>query len=186
MNVLLLDNFDSFTYNLFHYCEELGANVEVVRNNEIDLVSVDKYDKIILSPGPHLPKDAGKLMELIKMFFDKKPILGVCLGMQALGEFFGGELYNLNHVNHGVEDQCVQIIPNKLFIGIEEEFKVGLYHSWALKRPLPSGLNITALSQSDVLMAFEHESLPIYGVQFHPESVMTPEGKRIVKNFLEA
>ncbi|MDX1446462.1 aminodeoxychorismate/anthranilate synthase component II [Lishizhenia sp.] len=184
MNVLLLDNFDSFTYNLFHYCEEIGAKVDVIRNNEIDLASVEKYDKIILSPGPHLPKDAGKLMELIAMYYDKKPMLGVCLGMQALAEFFGGELYNLDRVNHGVEDQCVQIMPNQLFKEVPEEFKVGLYHSWAVKRPLPKGLNITALSQSDVLMAFEHEKLPIYAVQFHPESVMTPEGKIIMKNFL--
>lgn len=185
MNVLLLDNFDSFTYNLFHYCEELGANVEVIRNNEIEIEDVDKFDKIILSPGPHLPKDAGKLMEVIAHYHDKKPMLGVCLGMQALGEFYGGELYNLNHVNHGVEDQCVQIYPNQLFKDVPEEFKVGLYHSWAVKRPLPKGLNITALSQSDVLMAFEHESLPVFGVQFHPESVMTPEGKQIMQNFLE-
>jgi len=181
----LVDNYDSFTYNLKHYLESFDADVDVIRNDEIDLTKVDAYDKIVLSPGPGLPINAGKQNELIKKFASHKPILGVCLGFQALVEFFGGSIYNQEIVKHGVAENCKFDIQSKLFSNLPSTFKVGLYHSWAAnKTNFPVDLKITASLTNAVVMAFEHVSLPIAGVQFHPESILTENGKKIIENFL--
>ena len=184
MDILIIDNYDSFTYNLVHYLEEIDCNVEVVRNDQIDLQDIEKYSAIVLSPGPGLPKDAGKLMEVIGKFHQTKPILGVCLGMQALAEYFGGSLYNQQEVKHGVSEKCKQIYPNKLFTNLNEHFDVGLYHSWAIDIEDVKCFHVTAISENKVLMAIEHQSLPIVGVQFHPESILTPNGKEMILNFI--
>jgi anthranilate synthase component 2 len=184
MRILLIDNFDSFTYNLLHYLEELDCNVDVVRNNEVNKMGVDAYDAVVLSPGPGLPKEAGQLMEVIAYAFGKKPILGVCLGMQALAEFKGANLYNQKEVKHGVSELCEQIIPNQLFSDIPKSFKVGLYHSWGIELKNELEFRKTAISDSGVLMAFEHTVFPVVGVQFHPESILTDYGKKIILNFI--
>lgn len=184
MKVLLLDNFDSFTFNLFHYLEAFDCEVTVVRNNAISLDEVDQYDKIVLSPGPGLPKDAGIMPQLIKAYVDKKPVLGVCLGMQALGEYFGGKLYNQQEVKHGVPEMCFHTGTNRLFANIPTRFEAGLYHSWAVDLGQSEVLKPTAYSENQVLMAFEHVHLPIAGVQFHPESILTQYGKEMIWNFI--
>lgn len=171
---------------MFHYLEEMGCEIVVKRNNELDLIEELDFDKVIISPGPGLPKDSGSLMEFISKYHDSKPILGVCLGLQALGEFFGGSLYNLPTVIHGEAKTCIRIGESVLLDKVTNEFQVGLYHSWALEKPIPTCLRITAESKKGVIMAFEHESLPVYAVQFHPESVMTKQGKKIIKSFIEA
>lgn len=183
MRVLILDNYDSFTYNLYDYIAALGANVDVVRNDEIDLDSVDGYSHIVLSPGPGLPNSAGRQPQLIERYAGKLPILGVCLGMQALGQYFGAQLYNLEGVRHGRDMNCNIISDSVLLSTVKTPFKVGLYHSWALKN-LPDSLRLTALSDENVVMAFECVDQKIFGVQFHPESVMTPDGKQIIQSFL--
>lgn len=184
MHILIIDNYDSFTYNLVHYFEELNCSVVVFRNNQMNILDVEKYDAIVLSPGPGLPKEAGLLMAIIEMYHQKKPILGVCLGMQALAEFFGGTLYNQQEVKHGVSEKCKQIYPNKLFANVKMQFEVGLYHSWAIDLGEVDCLKVTAISENKVLMAVEHQTLPIVGVQFHPESILTPNGKEMILNFI--
>ncbi len=186
MKVLLLDNFDSFTYNLFHYLEALDCDVTVARNNAISIEEIASFDKIVLSPGPGLPSDAGIMMEIIENYVFQKPILGVCLGMQALCEYFGGTLYNQPIVKHGVIEKCKHNKKSKLFINVPEIFDVGLYHSWATDISKINDLNETAFSENEILMAFEHAQLPVFGVQFHPESLMTTQGRDIIKNFLSA
>ncbi len=185
MKVLLLDSFDSFTHNLFHYLEGMNCDVKVVRNNETTLAEIAKYDKIVLSPGPGLPQDSGILMDLLKEFADKRPILGVCLGMQAIAIHFGGSLYNLAEVKHGILEMVYQKSNSALFKNIPSHFEVGLYHSWAVNSPLPPELIATVVSENEVLMAIEHQYLPIYAVQFHPESILTPHGKKIIQNFID-
>lgn len=184
MKVLLLDSFDSFTYNLFHYLEAMGCEVKVARNNEITLAEVEEFDKIVLSPGPGLPENAGILMDLLQEFAVRKPILGVCLGMQAIALHFGGSLYNLPNVKHGIAEIAHQKEESLLFKGVSKKFEVGLYHSWAVNKELPKELKVTAISEKGVLMAIEHHDLPIYAVQFHPESILTREGKKIIQNFI--
>lgn len=184
MELLILDNYDSFTYNLVHYCEALDINVTVIRNDVLNLDEVKAYDKIILSPGPHLPKNAGCMMELIERYYLTKPILGVCLGLQALAEFFGGELYNLDQVKHGVQGKCKRVGESQLLNQISSLYTIGLYHSWAVQEPLPNMLQLTSKSEEGVVMSFEHKTLPIFGVQYHPESILTDEGKQIIKNFI--
>jgi len=183
VKILLLDNYDSFTFNLFHYLEPMCDEVIVKRNDEISLHEINQYDKIVLSPGPGLPKDAGIMMDLLKMYIGKKPILGVCLGMQAIAESLEGKLYNQQVVRHGVNTR-VKTFPNSiLFNDLPTEFSVGLYHSWAVT-DLPESLRVTAMSNDNVIMALEHVSLPLYGVQFHPESILTQFGKEILRNFI--
>lgn len=183
MRALILDNYDSFTYNLYDYVAALIPETDVVRNDEIDTDNLRMYSHIILSPGPGLPTESGKLMEVIDFAAGEIPILGVCLGMQAIGLHYGGALYNQETVRHGVQTDCTRTMDSLLLQGVPETFTVGLYHSWALHN-LPEELDVFCLSEEQVVMGIQHRSLPVYGVQFHPESVLTPHGKRIIKNFL--
>lgn len=159
--------------------------VDVFRNDEFDLSLLPKYDKVILSPGPGLPKDAGDLFKIIAATDSTQPILGVCLGMQALAEIYGGKLYNMKNVRHGVSLTCNKICDHYLFNELPNSFEVGLYHSWAVETPLPKNWDPILFTNEGVLMAMAHKTLPFVGVQFHPESVLTNHGKRIVKNFVE-
>ncbi len=184
MSVLVIDNYDSFTYNIVHYAELFTDKVVVWRNDEIDLSAVAEFDRIIISPGPGLPGDAGQLMEMIAMYHDSIPMLGICLGHQALGVYFGAKLYNLNEVKHGQQVECIKCNDNILFHSLEQPILVGLYHSWAIKLPNDSQLTTTLICDNNIIMAFEHKILPIFGVQFHPESILTPNGKTIIEKFL--
>lgn len=186
MKILIFDNYDSFTYNLVHLVKELGfTDVDVHRNDKIALENIAKYDKIILSPGPGIPSEAGLLLPLIKEYAGKKPILGVCLGHQAIGEAFGAKLSNLEDVYHGVATKIEVIKPDYLFEGLDRELEVGRYHSWIVdKEGLPGCIEVTAVDNNGQIMALRHKEYDIHGVQFHPESVLTPAGEIIVKNFL--
>lgn len=185
MNILLLDNYDSFTYNLYHYLLDFTADVTVKRNDEISAKEAEAFSHIVLSPGPGLPKNAGVLMDLITHLAKDASILGVCLGMQALAEHFGGTLYNQQTVKHGVTTEIQTEEDSQLFKGLPTNIEVGLYHSWAIdETTLPSAFQITARSKQNVLMAIEHRTLPICGVQFHPESILTQHGKQIIGNWL--
>ena len=189
MKILVLDNYDSFTYNLVHYVLEIAdATVDVFRNDQISLEAVNDYDVIILSPGPGLPADAGIMPDLLKKYADKKPILGVCLGHQAIGEAFGGDLHNLSRVYHGLETPVdITESESTLFKNIPTPFVAGRYHSWVVKpEELPAELMVTATAEDGSIMAMQHRKYPIYGVQFHPESVMTPYGKKMLANFLKS
>ena len=185
MKTVIIDNYDSFTYNLSHLVKELGAEVCVVRNDRFNLDDIDAFDKIILSPGPGIPSEAGLLLDVIRRYAGRKPILGVCLGHQAIGEAFGGTLENLSEVFHGVATPCHIIAEDPLFKGIAPEFEVGRYHSWVVsKENFPDSLEITAVSDEGQVMALRHRTMEIHGIQFHPESVLTPEGRIIIQNFL--
>jgi anthranilate synthase/aminodeoxychorismate synthase-like glutamine amidotransferase len=179
--ILLLDNYDSFTFNLAHYLTNLGAHVDVVRNDAFD-GNFSAYDKIVLSPGPGLPNDAGMLMQIIEDATGKIPILGVCLGMQAIALSLGGELYNLNSVKHGVQES-ISTSDSVLFKNLPAQIEVGLYHSWAVKSKC-GNFTQTAVSSENVMMGLENADKKLYAVQFHPESVMTPTGIKILENFL--
>ncbi|MDR1683190.1 MAG: aminodeoxychorismate/anthranilate synthase component II [Candidatus Symbiothrix sp.] len=188
MKILLFDNYDSFTYNLFHVVKELGyRDIEVHRNDRIALDEVERFDKIILSPGPGIPSEAGLLLPLIKRFAPTKSILGVCLGHQAIAEAFGGQLINLEAVYHGVATPVEIIAEDSLFKTLPKTFDVGRYHSWIVsKEHFPNELEITAIEENGQIMALKHKCLDVHGLQFHPESVLTPLGKEIIKNFLNA
>lgn len=186
MKVLILDNFDSFTYNIQHYLEEKDVQVDVCRSNDLTLEQIRNYDRIILSPGPGLPQEYPFMMKLLEMYSGLKPILGICLGMQAIVEFLGGTLYNLNEVKHGVQERVQQLNSSILFQNVPSSFQVGLYHSWACKLPENSHLIAAAVSENDVLMAVEDPKNKLFAVQFHPESVLTPEGKTILINFIQS
>jgi len=183
----LVDNFDSFSFNLVHYLEKLDVSVSVETNISVDPEQLMDFDAVVLSPGPGLPVTSGKLMEVVKKVVElKKPTLGVCLGMQALAEHFGNSLYNQEVVKHGLAE-IIQCAPgSKLFAGLPESFKVGLYHSWAVKLNDGSEFKATAWSENNVLMAMEHKIIPLYGVQFHPESVLSENGLGVLKNFLKS
>lgn len=187
MKILVLDNYDSFTYNLVHYIEELtDATVDVYRNDEISLDEVEKYDKILLSPGPGIPDEAGVLKPLIKRYAPTKSILGVCLGHQAIAEVMGGELVNTNEVFHGVATP-VKLTENKDFLydGIPNTFNAGRYHSWLVKKEnLPQDLLVTVVDGKGKIMGLKHKTYDVRGVQFHPESVLTEHGKLMIKNWL--
>lgn len=186
--ILVLDNYDSFTYNLVHYIEANGHfRVDVYRNDEISLEKVEQYHTIILSPGPGLPDDAGILKELIKRYAPTKKILGVCLGMQAIGEVYGGKLKNLNNVYHGVAtDLSVKDTSDLIYKDLPQNFKVGRYHSWVIsKENFPADLIITAVEENNQIMSLKHKDYNLYGVQYHPESILTENGKEIINNFLE-
>ena len=184
MKILILDNYDSFTYNLVHIVKKLGyTDVDVIRNDKIAVADVAKYDKIILSPGPGIPEEAGIMMDLIKTYGDKKSILGVCLGHQALGQSFGAELYNIEKVIHGKELKTIKVVEDYIFEGVPEHFNSGRYHSWAVKN-FPTDLEITATDENGIIMALRHKKFDIRGVQFHPESVMTQWGEKMLENWL--
>lgn len=186
MKILLLDNYDSFTYNLLHVVKELGAtDVEVFRNDRIALNEVARFDKIILSPGPGIPEEAGLLLPIIKAYAPTKSILGVCLGHQAIGQAFGATLENLAEVYHGVQTPIEVTAEDGLFEGLGREFPVGRYHSWVVgNEHFPNCLEVTARSREGQIMALRHRTFDVHGIQFHPESVLTPQGKQIVRNFL--
>lgn len=186
--ILVFDNYDSFTYNLVHLVEKLlHQKVEVHRNDKIPLEKVKEYDKIILSPGPGIPEEAGLLLPLIKEYAASKSMLGVCLGHQAIGEAFGGRLTNLSTVYHGVATPVKIIQAGGLFEGLPGELEVGRYHSWVISEEgFPKDLEVTARDENNYIMALRHKSLDVQGVQFHPESVLTPRGEQIMKNWLKA
>ncbi|MBO9594931.1 MAG: aminodeoxychorismate/anthranilate synthase component II [Niabella sp.] len=188
MKLLVFDNYDSFTYNLVHMVEKiLHQKVDVFRNDQIPLEEVKQYDKIILSPGPGIPVESGLLLPLIKEYAPSKSILGVCLGQQAIGETFGGSLYNLPQVYHGVATDCTIIKRSgNLFNNMPDRFEIGRYHSWVVSRDhFPEELEITAVDDQDMIMALRHKTYDVQGVQFHPESVLTPMGETIIRNWLE-
>ena len=188
MKILVLDNYDSFTYNLVHILKQLtDYQVDVARNDEITSDEVFQYEKILLSPGPGIPDEAGIMKEVIKKYAFSKSILGVCLGMQAIAEVFHGKLFNLDKVYHGIESK-IKIVSNKekLFGNLPEELTVGRYHSWVVEsHSLPQNLEVTAIDQNGNIMALRHKKLDVKGVQFHPESVMTPYGKNMLANWLQ-
>jgi anthranilate synthase component 2 len=186
--ILILDNYDSFTYNLVHYVEKLtDEKTEVFRNDEISVEAVDRYDKIILSPGPGLPNESGILIPLIKKYASAKKILGVCLGHQAIGEVFGAKLYNLPEVFHGLSRKVKVIDKNeKLFDNVPSPFHAGRYHSWVIdKNTLPSCLKITSTDNNNEIMSVAHREFNVKGVQFHPESILTEYGEQLLKNWLQ-
>ena len=182
--VLVIDNYDSFTYNLVHYMEDLDFDVTVVRNDEFSMNLVENFDKILISPGPGIPDEAGQTKKLIKRFYSKKSIMGVCLGHQAIGEVFGGKLKNLDNVFHGISTEIEIISEDKLFNGIPKKIKVGRYHSWVVEK-LNKNLEVLAHDVDGNIMALRHKDHKVWGVQFHPESILTEFGKDILKNWLE-
>ena len=186
MKILILDNYDSFTYNLYHLVRELGEKeIDVVRNDQINLDEVERYDKIILSPGPGIPEEAGMLLPIIKRYAPTKSILGVCLGHQAIGEAFGAKLENLTQVYHGIQTPIDIFAKDAIFQGIGKEMLGGRYHSWIVsKEAFPDCLEITATSREGYIMGLRHKQYDVHGIQFHPESVLTPKGKIIIQNFL--
>ena len=189
MNLLMIDNYDSFTYNLVQYFGELGAKVEVVRNDEIPVEAIDAIapDKIVLSPGPGIPSEAGLLEDVIKAYAGQKPILGICLGEQAIGEVFGGQLHNLDHVFHGVQTPAHIVADDYLFHGLPRDIAVGRYHSWVVQTEgLPDCIEVTAISDEGQIMALCHKEYDVHGIQFHPESILTPDGRTMIENFVRA
>ena len=183
MKIVIIDNYDSFTYNLSHLVKELGAEVTVLRNDQFELQDLEAYSKIILSPGPGIPSEAGLLLDVIKTYAGKKPILGVCLGHQAIGEAFGGKLENLSDVFHGVATPCHIIADDPIFSGIERDITIGRYHSWVVsKENFPDCLEVTAVSDEGQIMALRHRELNTRGIQIHPESVLTPDGNKMLQN----
>lgn len=192
MNILVFDNYDSFTYNLVHLVEKIThIKVDVYRNDQIALEKVKDYDKIILTPGPGIPEEAGLLLSLIREYASSKSILGVCLGHQAIGQAFGGELTNLSTVYHGVATKIQvvsreSIVRSPLFEGLPDEIEVGRYHSWIVSdENFPEELEVTARDENGYIMALQHKTYDVQGVQFHPESVLTPDGEIILKNWLK-
>ena len=187
MKIVIIDNYDSFVYNLSHAIKELGAEVTVKRNDQFQLKELEEFDKILLSPGPGIPEEAGLLLDVIRTYAGKKPILGVCLGEQAIGEAFGARLTNLKEVFHGVQTPVKILRANEdyLFNGLPDEILAGRYHSWVVDQTdLPDALAVTAVSPEGHIMALKHRQLNVHGIQFHPESVLTPEGKTIIRNWL--
>lgn len=186
MKIVIIDNYDSFTYNLSHLVKELGADVTVFRNDKFLLNEIEQYDKIILSPGPGIPSEAGLLLDVIRTYRGRKTMLGVCLGHQAIGEVFGARLTNLSTVYHGVATEGTQYGNDPIFRGMPKRIIMGRYHSWVVdSTSLPECLEVTAMSDDGYIMALRHRHYDIHGIQFHPESVLTPEGRQIVKNWLE-
>ncbi len=185
MKIVIIDNYDSFTYNLAHLVKELGTEVTVLRNDQFNLDDLEEYSKIILSPGPGIPTEAGLLCDVIRRYAGHKPILGVCLGHQAIGEVFGGQLENLSDVFHGVATEGTQFENDALFSGLPRRITMGRYHSWVVsKENFPDCLEVTAESDEGQIMALKHKELNVRGIQFHPESVLTPDGRKMLQNWL--
>lgn len=186
MKIVIIDNYDSFTYNLSHLVKELGAEVTVLRNDKFCLEDIEQFDKIILSPGPGIPKEAGRMPDVIAEYKTRKPILGVCLGHQAIGEAFGGTLVNLSQVFHGVATPVTIIADDYLFKNLPRQIEVGRYHSWVIeKETLPEEIEVTGVCDEGYIMSLRHKEYDIRGIQYHPESILTPSGKSIIKNWLE-
>ncbi|WAC03855.1 aminodeoxychorismate/anthranilate synthase component II [Lacinutrix neustonica] len=185
MKVLVIDNYDSFTYNLVHYLEDLNCEVTVKRNDKLTLDEVEAFEKIVLSPGPGIPDEAGLLKAIIKQYSATKSILGVCLGQQAIAEVFGGTLINPDHVFHGVATPVEVIVDDEpLFKGLDKTFNVGRYHSWVVDPNLPEALEATSVDDNGQIMSLRHTVYDVKGVQYHPESVLTPNGKRLLENWI--
>ena len=186
MTVIVIDNYDSFTYNLVHYLEDLNCQVTVVRNDQLILEDIENFDKILLSPGPGIPDEAGLLKTIIKTYASNKPILGVCLGQQAIAEVFGGTLLNLKNVYHGVATKInITVEDEYLFDGLDKTIEVGRYHSWVVSSNLPDCLEATSLDEQGHVMSLRHKHYDVKGVQYHPESVLTPQGKKILENWIK-
>jgi len=186
--IAVIDNYDSFTYNLVHYLEDLDCEVTVFRNDEFELDELEHFDKIVLSPGPGIPDEAGLLKDVIRTFSKTKSILGVCLGQQAIGEVFGGSLSNLEKVYHGIATKVkITVDDELLFAGLDKEIEVGRYHSWVVNsNDFPETLEITSTDENGQIMSLRHKTFDVRGVQFHPESVLTPNGKKILENWLNS
>ena len=185
--VLVIDNYDSFTYNLVHYLKDLNCVVTVKRNDKLTLEEVESFDKIILSPGPGIPDEAGLLKSIIKKYAATKSILGVCLGQQAICEVFGGKLINLDTVFHGVATKInITVDDESLFNGFNKDIEVGRYHSWVVDKNLPEELEATSFDENGQVMSLRHKEYDVKGVQFHPESVLTPNGKQILDNWINS
>ena len=192
MRIVMIDNYDSFTYNLVHLVRELGADITVFRNDQFRMEQLEDFDKIMLSPGPGIPSEAGLLLQVIATYAGVKPILGICLGEQAIGEYFGGTLVNLSEVFHGVQTPAhvTPLSPSSkvdyLFQGLERDILVGRYHSWVVDAvSLPPCLEVTCTSDEGQVMALRHKDHDVRGIQFHPESVLTPDGRQMIKNWIE-
>jgi anthranilate synthase component 2 len=185
--ILVIDNYDSFTYNLVHYLEDLNCEVTVYRNDEFELDEISHFDKILLSPGPGIPDEAGLLKAVIQKYGPTKSIFGVCLGQQAIGEVYGGTLSNLDKVYHGVATKITTSVADEtLFKGLDNEFEVGRYHSWVVDATLPEALEATSFDTNGQVMSLRHKTYDVRGVQFHPESVLTPNGKKILENWVNS
>jgi len=185
--ILVIDNYDSFTYNLVHYLEDLGCDVTVKRNDQLSLSEVADYHKILLSPGPGIPDEAGLLKEIIAAYASTKSILGVCLGQQAIGEVFGGSIKNLDTVYHGVATNVtITVDDESLFNGLDKTIEVGRYHSWVVANDLPDELEATSFDENGQIMSLRHKTYDVKGVQYHPESVLTPNGKQILENWIKS
>ena len=188
MKILVFDNYDSFTYNLVQYLEKVSpVKVDVFRNDKISLEEIGKYDKILLSPGPGVPSEAGLLLDVIKKYAPTKSILGVCLGQQAIGEVFGGKLVNLDSVYHGVATEMEVVKEDVLFKGLPKKFKAGRYHSWVVdEKSFPNELEITCKDENGYVMGLRHKKFDVRGVQFHPESILTEHGLEMIRNWIES
>ena len=185
MKILILDNYDSFTHNLFHYVKQFEKDVSVVKNDKISLIEVEKYDKIILSPGPGLPDEHKNLKKIIKQFSSTKSILGVCLGHQAIAECFGAQLKNLEDVMHGISSEILFIKKDVIFKNIPDQIKVGHYHSWVIdEKTLPSCFEVTSKNEDGVIMSISHKKYDLKGLQFHPESILTEYGLLMIRNWV--
>ena len=186
--IVVIDNYDSFTYNLVHYLEDLNCEVTVFRNDEFEMDELQQFDKILLSPGPGIPDEAGLLKNVIKTYASSKSILGVCLGQQAIGEVFGGTLINLEKVYHGVATNIkITNTDDVLFKDLPNEFEVGRYHSWVVSNDdFPNDLIVTSVDENGQIMSLKHNKFDVRGVQFHPESVLTPNGKKILENWISS
>ena len=184
--VLMIDNYDSFVYNLVHYLEDLNCEVVVKRNDQLSLEEVAPFDKIVLSPGPGIPDEAGLLKDIIEKYGSTKSIFGVCLGQQAIGEVYGGTLVNLDEVYHGVATEVKVTKKDVLFEDLPSTFEVGRYHSWVVHNELPDCLEATSFDENGQIMSLRHKEYDVCGVQYHPESVLTPHGKKILENWLKS
>lgn len=185
MKVLVIDNYDSFVYNLVHYLEELDCDVVVKRNDELTLEEVEAYDKILLSPGPGIPDEAGLMKSIIERYAPTKSIFGVCLGQQAIAEVFGGRIINLDKVYHGLATEIEIVDKDIIYENLPKKIDVGRYHSWVVAKDLPTDLVVTSVDEQGQIMSLRHKTYNVRAVQYHPESVLTPEGKRIIKNWVE-
>ena len=183
--ILMIDNYDSFTYNLVHYLEDLGCDVTVKRNDQLTLEEVAEFDEIVLSPGPGIPDEAGLLKPIIETYAPSKRIFGVCLGQQAIGEVFGGSLINLDQVYHGIATTIQIVEEDPIYKEMPKEIEVGRYHSWVVHPDLPEELEATSLDENGQIMSLRHKTYDVTAVQFHPESVLTPHGKQMLKNWLD-